>query len=123
MSSLDILFSLSKTIVKARKDLRLNQSELAKMVGVSRDLIIRMEKADNVGIHHICKVLAVLNKKVEIVEDNVVEGSFDEYYEKTFGESIKKNLGFDSEGNHKNSIFKRSHRSLLEINWKQAAKI
>ncbi len=48
--------------------------------GVSRDLIVRMERGDNVGIHHVLFAMQAVGRKLSLVEDGVeVAGSFDAF--------------------------------------------
>lgn len=99
----------------------MTQSELAEMSVVTRNMIARMENGYNIGIHYICKILAALNKKIHILEDNLVEGNFDEFYEKEFGESLRSNIGVDAEGNQIGGLFKKSDISKPVVkDWKKS---
>lgn len=122
MSALKNLIDLRNALINLRKDHKLSQNELAKKVGVSRDLISRMEKGDNVGIHHILKVLAVFNKMLAL-EDNAIEINLDENNEKRFGQDLSKKTGHDAKDNYTNGIFNLANPQDMKVDWKKVTKI
>lgn len=123
MKNLELISNFSQNLAQARKSLHLNQAQLALKVGVSRDMIVRMERGDNVGIHHILAVLNALGRKLNIIEQGeIISGSFDEFYQKKFGESLKSDLNVSREDVQKAGIFNHSDKPKMKVkNWKQAA--
>lgn len=51
---------------RERKQRQLSQAELAQRAGLTRQLIVQIEKGENVGLHSIMRALAVLNMGLRI---------------------------------------------------------
>lgn len=51
---------------RERKQRKLSQAELAQRAGLTRQLIVQIEKGENVGLHSIMRALAVLNMGLRI---------------------------------------------------------
>lgn len=51
---------------RERKQRKISQATLAQRAGLSRHLIIQIEKGENVGLHFILRALAVLNMGLRI---------------------------------------------------------
>lgn len=51
---------------RERKQRKLSQAELAQRAGMTRQLIVQIEKGENVGLHSIMRALAVLNMGLRI---------------------------------------------------------
>ena len=51
---------------RERKQQKLSQAELAQRAGLTRQLIVQIEKGENVGLHSIMSALAVLNMGLRI---------------------------------------------------------
>lgn len=51
---------------RERKQQKLSQAELAQRAGLTRQLIVQIEKGENVGLHSIMRALAVLNMGLRI---------------------------------------------------------
>lgn len=120
MDKSDSIVNFSRSLLEARKSLKLSQTELAKRVGVSRDFIVRMERGDNVGIHHVIAVANELGLHLKLIVDaNLVQGNFDEFYEKRFGQSNKESLLSGSA-----ALFRPEDSSKIKVkSWKNSGKI
>lgn len=125
MDKSDPILSFSRNLVEARKSLKLGQEKLARRVGVSRDLIVRMERGDNVGIHHVISVVNELGLILKLGFDaEIVKGSFDEFYEKRFGQSLRDDLNPNSPFSQNAALFRPEDRSKIKVkSWKNSAKI
>ncbi len=51
---------------RERKQQKLSQAALAERAGLSRQLIVQIEKGENVGLHSIMRALAALNLGLRI---------------------------------------------------------
>lgn len=51
---------------RERKQQKLSQAALAERAGLTRQLIVQIEKGENVGLHAIMRALAVLNMGLRI---------------------------------------------------------
>ena len=125
MDKSDPILSFSRNLIEGRKSLKLGQAELARRVGVSRDLIVRMERGDNVGIHHVISVVNELGLVLKLGFDaEIVQGSFDEFYEKRFGQSLRDDLNPNSPSFHRAALFRPEDRLKIKVkSWKNSAKI
>lgn len=51
---------------RERKQRELSQAELAEKAGLTRQMIVQIEKGENVGLHSILRALAALNMGLRI---------------------------------------------------------
>lgn len=125
MIDYNIIMQFGNHLSRARKDAGLSQQELAMRIGVSRDLIVRMEKGDNVGIHHILAAIQAVGRKLSLVEDgDVVAGSFDTFYQERFRNSLEANLQVNQSEVFSAGLVKPTDASRIRVvNWKQAAQL
>jgi transcriptional regulator with XRE-family HTH domain len=125
MIDFNIIAQFGKNLSRARKDAGLNQQALAMRIGVSRDLIVRMEKGDNVGIHHILAAMQAVGRKLSLIEDgDVVAGSFDAFYQEHFRNSLEVELQANRNEVFSAGLVKPADASRIRIvNWKQAAQL
>lgn len=125
MIDFNIIMQFGKNLSRARKDAGLNQQDLALRIGVSRDLVVRMEKGDNVGIHHILAAIQAVGRKLSLVEDgDVVAGSFDAFYQERFRNSLEADLQVNQSEVFSAGLVKPADASRIRVvNWKQAAQL
>ena len=125
MIDFNIIVQFGKDMSRARRNVGLNQQALADHIGVSRDLIVRMEKGDNVGIHHVLAALQVMGRKLRIVEDgDVVVGSFDAFYQEHFRNPLEAEMLANQGGIFSAGIVKPADASRIRVvNWKKAAQL
>jgi DNA-binding XRE family transcriptional regulator len=125
MDPSDSILNFSHSLMEARRSLKLGQAELAKRVGVSRDLIVRLERGDNVGIHHVLAVLNELGLILKLsVEAEIIPGNFDEFYEKRFGQSLRDDVNPNLPFSQNAALFRQEDRLKIKVkSWKNSAKI
>jgi|GEM_PF-5238336 len=125
MDKSDSIGNFSHSLVEARKSLKLSQTVLAKRVGVSRDLIVRMERGENVGIHHVIAVANELGLILKLsVDAEIVTGNFDEFYEKRFGQSLRDDLDPNLPFSKTAALFRPEDRLKIKVkSWKNSTKI
>lgn len=119
MENFELAKSFGARIVSARKSLRMSQEKLADKVGVSRDLISRLERGDNVGIHHVLAVVSVLCRKItlEIDAETTIEG-LDVYQQNNFGEIFKSDLKKRNPGEPAKPALSENLKSRIKVlNW------
>lgn len=119
MENFELAKSFGNSIAKARKSLRLSQKQLADKVGVSRDLITRLESGDNVGIHYVLAVVSVLCKKItlEIDAETTIEG-LDAYQKNNFGEIFKSDVRKQNPGEPDKPKLSENLKSRIKVlNW------
>lgn len=92
MDNLSNIEAFASRLISARKAIKMNQDQLAKKAGVGRDLIIRMERGENVGIHNVLSVVAVLGKRL-ILEIDAESEDLNIYQQNIFGEISKSDVG------------------------------
>lgn len=99
MDNLSNIEAFASRLISARKAIKMNQDQLAKKAGVGRDLIIRMERGENVGIHNVLAVVSVLGKRLILQNDaeSTSEG-LDAYQQNNFGEVFKSDVGKQHSG-------------------------
>lgn len=113
-----------ETVKAARNASKLTQSELAAKIGASLDLIIRMEKGKNVGIHSILHALNVLGYKIEIsikdLEDvTIVLGDFDSFYQSQIRQAMELDLKQNPNQEH-GYVSQKNNGKFKVVNWKNA---
>jgi transcriptional regulator with XRE-family HTH domain len=125
MINFNVVVQFGKDLSRARRDAGLNQQALAEGIGVSRDLIVRMEKGDNVGIHHILAALQAVGRKLSLVEEAVVvAGSFDAFYQERFRNSLEADMHANQEEVFNAGIVKPVDAPRIRVvNWNQAAQL
>ncbi len=125
MNNFDHYLQFGRELRQARIEAGLNQQTLADRIGVSRDLIVRMEHGDNVGIHHIISAMAALDLTLSInASGKEVAGSFDEFYQKRFRKPLETELRSNpAEASKQAAIVKPEDAPGIKVlNWNQAAK-
>lgn len=125
MNNLNSRKEFSNSLVKARKSLKLNQVELAKRIGVSRDFVVRMERGENVGIHNILSAANELGLVLKLsVDAEVVSGNFDDFYQKRFGQSLKDDLNVNLPFHERAPLFKPEDKYKIKVkSWKNSSRI
>lgn len=91
MDKLSNIEAFASRLISARKAIKMNQDQLAKKAGVGRDLIIRMERGENVGIHNVLAVVSVLGKRL-ILEIDAESEDLNAYQQNNFGEVFKSDV-------------------------------
>ena len=127
MNNLSSVANLVKALKLARRSARLSQDELAERIQVSRDLIVRMERGDNVGIHHLLAAANQLGFEFKLdylipKSAEIIKGSFDEWYQLEIRSKLDQDLS-QNPGQHR-GMFKLVESSRIKVvNWKSAANI
>jgi transcriptional regulator with XRE-family HTH domain len=123
MPGLDEAVKIGNRIRDERKLSGLGQVLFAQKLANSRDLIVRMERGENVGIHNVIAALDALGLEIQIVNKNVVAGSFNQFYEEQIGKNLISELRNNSDA-YASGIFKPADKPRMRVsNWKQAAKL
>lgn len=93
---------LAKILKDYRRAANINRSDLALKLGISCEDIIRLECADDVGLHAFLSTLDALGlvlKVEEVLPENVkVVDNFDEYYQKRFQSNLKNKARLNPKG-------------------------
>lgn len=119
MDSFELAKNFGNSITSARKALKLSQKELADKVGVSRDLITRLESGDNVGIHYVLAIVSVLCKKITLQNDaeTAIEG-LDAFQQNNFGEIFKSDVRKQNPGEPEKPRLSENLKSRIKVlNW------
>lgn len=119
MNNLELAENFGNMIVSARKSLRMSQKQLADKVGVSRDLIVRLEGGDNVGIHYVLAVVSTLCHKItlQIDAEIPIEG-LDAFQQNTFGEIFKSDIRKRNPGEPNKPVLSDNLKSRIKVlNW------
>lgn len=125
MPNFENILSFASSLREARKAAGMSQQQLAEKIGASRDVIVRMERGENVGIFHVLAAAHALGRKLSLAESgNVVSGKFDVFY----AEKFRKPLEAEMRGARNNpkaaGIVKKSDASRIKVlSWNQAANI
>lgn len=111
---------------QARVSAGFRQEDLAKRIGASRDLIVRIERGDNVGIHSVLSALAELGNQMQVgmkvPESAKVVRNFDQYYAKNIRNKLEADLA-KNPNEAVSFVNRRSLGSLKVKNWARAAKV
>lgn len=71
----------------------MSQAQVAAKAGLRRELVMRAELGENVGVHHILAIIDAVNGYFDVKKSNasevVVVENFDEFYQKEFREPIE----------------------------------
>jgi len=117
MDKLSNIEAFASRLISARKAIKMNQDQLAKKAGVGRDLIIRMERGENVGIHNVLAVVSVLGKRL-ILENDAESEDLNAYQQNKFGEISKSDVGkLESSGSSKVTLSENLKSRIKVLDW------
>lgn len=127
MSEYQRIDQFAKSLRNARRASGMRQDELALRIGVSRDLIIRMERGENVGMHYVLSAISAIGHSINISPQipesaHVISRGFDDFYQKHFRKDLESSLKSNPD-KHQGFIRPSDLKRARVVNWKQAAKI
>ncbi len=126
MKKLNDIEQFSANFRKARLAAGLNQEALAKKINASRDMIVRIERGENVGIHSVLSALHVLGQEVKvgirIPESAKVVSNFDAHYQENFRNKLENELKNNPSADR--GFIQRSQLKSARVrSWANASKI
>lgn len=126
MKKLNDIEQFSANFRKARLAAGLNQEALAKRINASRDMIVRIERGENVGIHSVLSALHVLGQEVKvgirIPESAKVVSNFDLHYQENFRNKLESDLKNNPSADR--GFIQRSQLKSARVrSWANASKI
>lgn len=126
MKKLNDFEKFSANFRKARLAAGLNQEALAKKINASRDMIVRIERGDNVGIHSVLSALHVLGQEINvglrIPESAKVVSNFDAFYQENIRNKLESDLKNNPSADH-GFVQKSQLKSARVRSWSNASKI
>ncbi len=106
----------AKSIRLLRESLGLKQSEVAARAGLRREMVVRAEAGENVGLHPILQILGVLGARLALVGKTGESVGFDTFYAPIRAELEKEKLTRPGAGEGAGGRLAQD-RSKLVVKW------